>query len=314
MTTTRQRAVNRRGFTLLELLVAIAVIAVLAALLLPAVQMAREAARRTQCRNNLKQIGLALHAYLDTFRAFPPGYVAASADIANTSPGWAWSAMILPQLEQAGLLKQINFNLPIEDPANAAAVATVLPVYVCPSDIIPAGTFTIASDAAGTMPIVQAAASSYVGCVGNDSSEVDDNSTPWNGVLYRNSRVRIGDITDGTSNTMVVGERGWCYANGTWVGAPNGALLQGGKLNPFSPITASSAVLILAHAHWNNNRIDTDGGLDDFGSRHPNGSNFLFADGSVQFIQDVTTPGALDDWFQALATRDGGEPVIMRAE
>ncbi len=98
----RLHSTKPTGFTLVELLVVIAVIAILISLLLPAVQSAREAARRTQCRNNLKQIGVALHNYHDVLRLFPPGYVAGSADSTSTSPGWGWGAMLLPYLEQSG--------------------------------------------------------------------------------------------------------------------------------------------------------------------------------------------------------------------
>ena len=106
----------RRGFTLIELLVVIAIIAVLIALLLPAVQAAREAARRAQCVNNLKQMGLAMHNYHDAVLAFPPGYIAASKFIdgeTDTSPGWSWASMILPQLDQTPLFSSINFWLPV---------------------------------------------------------------------------------------------------------------------------------------------------------------------------------------------------------
>ena len=305
---------QRRAFTLIELLVVIAIIGVLVALLLPAVQAAREAARRTQCRNNLKQIGLAMHNYIDTFKTFPPGYICGSQDITVTTPGWSWAVMILPQLEQTNLVGKFNLLLPIEDPSNAAGIQTLLNVMICPSDICPAGPFSIYSDAAQTQLVVKTTPSSYAGNVGNDSCDVDSLAVPWNGVLYRNSRTRIQDITDGTSSTIVVGERAWAFTNGNWVGAPNNALVQGGKLNSFSPVTASSAIGILAHAHWVNNRYDSDGGLDDYASLHPNGANFLFADGSVHFHMDVTNEGGTETNFQALGTRNGGEMISVSEE
>jgi len=303
-----------QGFTLIELLVVIAIIAILVALLLPAVQAAREAARRTQCRNNLRQIGLAMHNYIDSVKAFPPGYIAGPPAIATTTPGWGWGTMILPYLEQSALAKKINFNLPIEDPSNAAAVQTYLQVFVCPSDICPIGTFNITSDPAGTVLVAQVTPCSYAGSVGNDSSEVDDNVTPWNGVLYRNSKVRIADITDGTTYTIVVGERAWAQTNGNWVGAPNNGLTRSGKFNPQNPVFGSAALGILAHAHWVNNTTDTDGSLDDYSSFHPNGANFLFADGSVRFQQDVTRDSGLEDVFQAMGTRDGVETINLPDE
>src|SRR5512135_3856053 len=109
------------GFTLIELLVVIAIIGVLIALLLPAVQAAREAARRVQCVNNLKQIGLALHNYHDAVGALPMGYAASRPfvdGLTDTTPGWAWGAMILPQLEQSALFNAVNFSLPVEGPQN----------------------------------------------------------------------------------------------------------------------------------------------------------------------------------------------------
>ena len=127
-----------RGFTLIELLVAIAIIAVLIALLLPAVQAAREAARRVQCTNNLKQIGIALHGYHDAIGAFPMGYAAQLRFVdgaTDTAPGWAWAAMVLPQLEQAPLFNAANFRLSVSAPANATVVATPLRTFVCPSDL-----------------------------------------------------------------------------------------------------------------------------------------------------------------------------------
>src|SRR5258708_31972905 len=126
---------RRTGFTLIELLVVIAIIAVLVSLLLPAVQQAREAARRSQCKNNLKQIGLALHNYHDSFSVFPPGYIAGSPFVdgeTDTSPGWSWASMILPQLDQGPLSASINFSLPIQAPANANAIPTTFPFPLSP--------------------------------------------------------------------------------------------------------------------------------------------------------------------------------------
>jgi prepilin-type N-terminal cleavage/methylation domain-containing protein/prepilin-type processing-associated H-X9-DG protein len=305
----KTRGSVRHGFTLIELLVVIAIIAILISLLLPAVQAAREAARRTQCKNNLKQIGLALHSYHDSLRTFPPGYVAGSNDITVTSPGWGWGAMLLPYLEQGSLYKQLNYSLPIEDPNNAVAAKTLLPVFVCPSDIGPVAPFPITSDPANTVTLVTVGPSSYFGCVGNDSSEVDNNATPWTGVLYRNSKTRIADITDGTACTIVVAERAWAQTNGTWIGAPNTGLIRAGKMNHSAPMYETAAFGVLGHAHWINNSSDPDGGMDDLSSLHPNGAHVVFADGSVHFLMDATTEGGWEDTVQAMGTRSGGETV-----
>src|SRR5687767_13966247 len=133
---------RRNAFTLIELLVVIAIIAILIALLVPAVQKVRESAARTQCRNNLRQIGIAMHSFHDRMKRLPPGYVAAvNAAGDDTGPGWGWAAFLLEDLEQAPLKKQINFNLDIANGANATARVQSLPVFLCPSDTSP-GTFT----------------------------------------------------------------------------------------------------------------------------------------------------------------------------
>jgi prepilin-type N-terminal cleavage/methylation domain-containing protein/prepilin-type processing-associated H-X9-DG protein len=302
---------RRTGFTLIELLVVITIIAILVALLLPAVQAAREAARRTQCKNNLKQMGLALHNYHDALQCFPPGYIAALDDITSTTPGWGWGVMIMPYLELSNANRTLNTLLPIDDPSNTAGVIQRLPVFLCPSDIYPDSPFNVTSDPADTVIVIQTTPCSYAGCVGNDSSEVDNNLVPWNGVLFRNSQIRADDITDGTSSTFIIGERAWAQTKGTWVGAPQAALIRAGSMNPFSASTATSAVGILAHAHWINNKVDTDGGLDDYASQHPGGAHFLFADGSVRFLHDVTTPGGWEATFQAMGTRNGREAIVV---
>jgi prepilin-type N-terminal cleavage/methylation domain-containing protein len=118
---------QRLAFTLIELLVVISIIGVLIALLLPAVQAAREAARRTQCVNNLKQLGVALHTYESTARSFPPGYISNfDTSGTDTGPGWGWAAMLLPQIEQKPLFDTINFNLPLEDVSNSTSRSTRL--------------------------------------------------------------------------------------------------------------------------------------------------------------------------------------------
>jgi prepilin-type N-terminal cleavage/methylation domain-containing protein/prepilin-type processing-associated H-X9-DG protein len=308
--TTRQRL----GFTLIELLVVIAIISILIGLLLPAVQKVRESAARTQCLNNLKQIGLALHGYHDVQQGLPPGYVAVmsySDGATDTAPAWGWAAFILPHLEQDNLYRQLNFAQPVE---KSPAIQMLLKVYLCPSDPTPTSAFVVPDAFGGTRAL--AAPSSYAACCGGDESDTFGPSGL--GVFYRNSRTRMTDITDGTSQTILVGEKAWSNAEGIWAGAIAGGVIRRGPLNPNPGGGAGSypaATLVLAHSHLNNALTDTDGGLDDFSSKHTGGSNFLFADGSVHFIRSIPGDNADGSYpadslaFQALGTRSSGEVI-----
>ena len=309
---------QRSGFTLIELLVVIAIIALLTSLLLPAVQQSREAARKTQCRNNLKQIGLALLNYHETFNSFPMGYSAAQAYVdgaSDTSNGWGWSALILPYLEQNSLYNQFDFGNPVE---NAVGIRSSIPVYLCPSDLIPGGPITISS-AAGT-PLATAAVSSYAALCGGDETATTD--ATGLGVFFRNSSVKISDITDGASHTILVAERASCKSRGIWAGAIKDGVVVCGPNNPASrSATEGAACLVLMHAHLNNVTVDSDGGLDDGSSMHSGGSFSLFADGSVHFLRDIpsdtgvvsaSNPNGYSSEsriFQAFGTRANGELV-----
>jgi prepilin-type processing-associated H-X9-DG protein len=299
------------------LLVVIAIIGTLTGLLLPAVQKVRETASRMSCQNDLKQMGLALHNYHDANRNFPPGYRASAPyrdGATDTTPGWSWGAFILPYLEQDNLYRQLNFEQPVQ---NSPAIRTVVKVYLCPSDLTPQGAFPVPDGFGNT--VCSAAPTSYAACVGGDESGTTDPT--GRGVFYRNSRTRMTDITDGTSNTILVGERAWSNANGTWAGAISGGVIRRGRYNPCQPVIPGAwfpaAALVQAHAHLNNALVDPDGsaGMDDFGSRHPGGSNFVFADGSVHFLRSVPSDNpdgshTPDDLiFQALGTRAGGEVI-----
>ena len=255
---------RRSGFTLIELLVVISIIAVLIALLLPAVQAAREAARRSQCVNNLKQIGIALHNYHESQSLFPPGYVssidptildACNQDTENSNsvdlgPGWAWGSMILPQMDQQPLYNGINFSLSVAFAANDTASTTVLNVYLCPSDsgpsVVPVfkdppdpaqpGTYT------GSAIVDTLARGNYVGMygLGEICSQSGANDSPNNngagpagthaGIFYRNSGTSIAAILDGTSNTIAVGERSHNLSYVTWTARSIGGWL--GKTSP----------------------------------------------------------------------------------
>jgi prepilin-type N-terminal cleavage/methylation domain-containing protein/prepilin-type processing-associated H-X9-DG protein len=291
----------RAGFTLIELLVVIAIIAILISLLVPAVQKVREAAARLQCENNLKQIGLAMHGFHDTNKGLPPGYYATAA-YPGTSPGWGWAAYILPYLEQIVLHRQLNFAQPIQ---GQSAVQAVIPLYICPSDLVTAAPFSVTD--AGSATLFQAGPSSYAATVGQDASDVAD--LTGDGIFYRNSRTRLGDITDGTSQTVMVGDRAWAQVQGIWAGAPDGGVVRAGASNPWKSATAPAPCFGLAHNNWINILTDSDGGLDDFSSMHTGGVNLVFADGSVHFIHTITVDGPGRRAFWAMGTRASGDSI-----
>ena len=303
---------TRRAFTLIELLVVIAIIAVLVGLLLPAVQKVREAAARTQCVNNLKQMGLALHNYHDANSCFPPGYLSTQNYLdgaTDTAPGWGWGTFLLPYLEQGNLYAQLNLTQPI---TAGTPIQTVLKMYLCPSDTVPPSAFMV-QDVVGA-PLMLAAPSSYSACCGGDETDTADPS--GKGVFYRNSHTKITDITDGSSQTVLIGERAGTNALGVWVGAINKGVIQRGQSNP-NPGTSISpaACLVLSHNHLINCFGDADGGLDDFSSNHTGGANILFGDGSVHFIKTIKSDNSDGSYtadsliFQAMGTRAGGEVV-----
>jgi prepilin-type N-terminal cleavage/methylation domain-containing protein/prepilin-type processing-associated H-X9-DG protein len=294
---------RRRAFTLIELLVVIAIIAVLIGLLLPAVQKVRAAAARMQCQNNLKQIGLALHGYHDRNGVFPPGYVSMTkADGTDGGPGWGWAAQILDDVEQGNLQKQIDFTkgVPMAPPA---AVAQLLPVYHCPADQV-VSPFGVRANNGQTFQVAQ---SNYVAMFGDGPIVATQAGGVGDGVFYRNSQTRIADITDGTSTTILVGERSSDLALSTWTAA-----VPGSSVPPQAPgVTAPSGaapVLVLGHTGTAASPSTPNGTLTDvaaFRSRHPGGANFLFGDGSVHLVSQGITPSA---WI-ALGTRAGGEVV-----
>ena len=297
-----------RGFTLIELLVVIAIIAVLIGLLLPAVQMAREAARRAQCSNNLKQIGLAMHNYHSVQNTFPSGYVTAVVNdpaAPEIGPGWGWGVMVLNQLEQQPLYQAVNFNLQITDPGSQTARAAILSVFLCPSNI---GSGPIVpSSLTGTRLVTDVSAGQYVASAGQlEPGEFPDSN---NGVFYRNSRNGLRDITDGSSTTLMAGERSRNVADATWVGAvptwqlctnPRWAVQECGP--PSTLVVSHTGTVATGTIYVPNSKSSM---VDDYWSLHPGGCNFLLCDGSVRFIKESVNPSI----FSYLSTRAGGEVV-----
>jgi prepilin-type N-terminal cleavage/methylation domain-containing protein/prepilin-type processing-associated H-X9-DG protein len=288
----------RSAFTLIELLVVIAIVAVLIGLLLPATQKVRESASRIQCKNNLHQLGIALHAYHDRTGAFPAGYLSElDSSGAEKGPGWGWAAALLGEVEQDNLSRQIDFTRTVTDPANAAACTTFLKLFWCPSEHL-VETFPVA-DANG-QPLGNVAHGNYVGINGNGG--VTDHAADNDGVFLRNRRFRIADITDGLSNTLFVGERCTSMSYTTWTGAVPGAVVISQR-DPNG--IEGAAALVLSHCgpHLPNNPEVTD--ADATASFHPQGVNFLLGDGSVRSIGNTIAVSVYD----ALASRAGGEVV-----
>ena len=296
-----QASARRTAFTLIELLVVIAIVATLVALLLPAVQKVRDSANLLTCKNNLRQIGLAMHDYHNVNGSFPVGYYDPTPwPQTDNGPGWGWAAFLLPFLEQAPLYELIDFSLDVGDPANAAVGTTYLKIFHCPSDDVPQ-TFTVTDGGSKSWTLAQ---SNYVACNGNDG--VDDFTTllPHTGAFVRATKgFRVVNITDGLSNTFFVGERTGRLSYSTWIGGPTGAQ------NPFllAPGNFGAEVtLLMGHAGPTGPNTPGVFDADSTLSPHANGVQFVFGDGSVHFISNAV---AIPIWM-GLATRAGGEPVV----
>jgi prepilin-type N-terminal cleavage/methylation domain-containing protein/prepilin-type processing-associated H-X9-DG protein len=328
---------KHHGFTLIELLVVIAIIAVLIGLLLPAVQKVREAAARLQCANNLKQMGLALHHHHSDRESFPPGLVSTlsnpnwvmppndcNAEAPDLGPGWSFFAALLPYIEQDNLYKSIRFDLPILDPRNATARRTPVKTYVCPSDtdlkvvsVYDCG--NPPSTAASPSVIGDVAVCSYVGVLGGGmDNPLDPNYAcyewqPFNGCFHRNVAIRIADITDGTSQTVGIGERNSGFVESGWVGVRPGQELlynpatRPPPYNPSLPPCQNwrpSITAIVVHSRQYTLNAP-NGSPASFHSAHTGGGNFLFMDGSVSFISNSVSLNVM----RALCTRNRGEVV-----
>ncbi|QDT93687.1 DUF1559 domain-containing protein [Gimesia algae] len=263
---------RRRAFTLIELLVVIAIIAILIALLLPAVQQAREAARRSSCKNNFKQIGLALHNYHDTQRVFPPGYCRAGTGDYNNFIGWG--TFILPYIDQANLYNQIQTNGGFDKKWNtltaitSGPAKTILPAFICPSD--PMG---------GTN-------SDISGGYGKSNYLTVGSKYPASAPIIafgRNSDVRIRDLTDGVSNTMLGGERTTQGANigGVWIGSSGAS--AGYQIHGAPQFLRESDPSLYLMSTQINGTTNAQYG---FSSSHVGGAHFLLGDGRVIFLSE----------------------------
>jgi len=290
----RRANAGRHGFSLIELLVVIAIIAILVGLLVSAVQKAREAAALVACKNNLKQLGLAMHLYHDSNSTFPAGYYA-SGPYEHTG----WQLQLLPYLEEDSLWNQsINFLTasPGDTDSNAfPAAGFIAKVFVCPSNTRPL------TDIYGG---VTYELSSYMGCAGTSSN----NPIAADGIFFSGAQVSIGEITDGTSNTIAVGERpatgdlyyGWGFSPyGT--GAGDGDTVIGSRDVALAGILGDLPTNVgLQNPRDPTGTAEVDGA--HFWSFHSGGANFLFCDGSVQFL-----PYAANSILPQLSTRAGGE-------
>lgn len=294
----------RRGFTLVELLVVIAIIGILIGMLLPAVQQVREAARRIQCANNVRQLGLAVMNYESAHMHFPAGWITSDEMAPMEEPGWGWSAEILPFIEAKNVFDRIDLTVAIDDHDHEDIIQTVIPVFLCPSD---------PADVIQNMDVhideddhdhdddhlvaqdddhdhdhegLWASRSNYSGVFG--SGELDeDHLDEGNGSFFANSWLPISQFSDGTSNTIMIGERTNEHGPISWVGM-------------IPELDAPVARIVGAADHP---LSDDHGHLEDFGSYHPGGINVVLADGSTHFVsRDVSFTV-----YQALATRAGGE-------
>jgi len=333
----RSRCGRRPAFTLVELLVVIAIIGILIALLLPAVQAAREAARRMQCNNNLKQLGLALHNYHDSFDCFPPGWIVfrnAQGKVIQDRPVWGWGTFLLPFLEQ----KTLYDFMDVSQNELADLLDTTLPDYDPRLLKSPLGTFICPSGKSERLNPnrkiegVDVSTSNYLGCAGFSRINrdwVNANEEPYanSGMFFgaTNKSVRFRDITDGTSNVFAVGERNRdCYA-GVWCGEEEAEAYGDAvtafvsyKINQPGYVTVGGTLQPLCQRA--------------FASSHPDGANFLFCDGSARFVrqsigflippdidpdgkEDINDPAEYQNKcqymgiFQYLGMREDGFPI-----
>lgn len=309
-----ERAVSR-GFTLVELLVVIAIIGILVALLLPAVQSARESARRTQCSNNFKQVGLGCHNYLSAHQTYPTGVdlwdVSSPCSLPTPTStsywGWSWGAYILPYLEEGGVSDQIDFKLGASNgnyyayDKNFKAAAQIVHTFLCPSSPQPINLMTCCPGIKNGSIDYEDVGPSHMAGVADSRSDLGwtcDYSWPTpngDGMMFNHSYVKPKKVTDGTSKTLLIGE-----------------VIQDPRDGTYHPyygfFWVTSDVLHTANGINNSLRNYTspwDTTAQSFSSWHRGGCHFVFADGSVHFLDETISPTVLT----ALTTRAGAEIV-----
>jgi prepilin-type N-terminal cleavage/methylation domain-containing protein len=288
---------RRRAFTLVELMVVIGIIALLMAMLLPAIQAIREAARRMRCQNNLRQIGIAIMAHVEAKRYFPEGWKA--YDATTDRPGWSWAVQVLPYMNEAH--PDINLSTSLDLPAYEALRRQSLAIFLCPSDgaetlvTLPPGASTPGVRSAigrSTMavsllspasPLLIVARSNYPGVFG--TKPIEEAPDFGNGVFFRNSHVRMEEVNRGRTKTALVGERSSRTGAATWVGVIPGA-------------NSATARVVGTGEQLPN---DVLGDVANFSSEHGAVTNFLLVNAGVRSVADDIDPAV----FRAMSTRDG---------
>ncbi|SFI53161.1 DUF1559 domain-containing protein [Planctomicrobium piriforme] len=328
------RGPRSTGFTLIELLVVIAIIAILIALLLPAVQQAREAARRSQCKNNLKQIGLALHNYHDAYNLFPPGFVAQygnqtandATDPVQSQGNWSWGAFILPMIDQGALYNSMNVgpdgcSFAMANATTLALMARPMQAFRCPSDVNTGRTTFQFRTPANAVVSPSPAISNYVAA--SHATDIFRNATGTNvnllGMFYMNSNTKFSDMLDGSSNTIAVGERCEVLRNGIKGTDTGTAAVYTGSLNTLSGCAICTRgtrqqsslgirdVLGTGIASINGPSTVAVAFAEStaaraFSSTHVGGAHFVIGDGAVRFLGDSLD---INLFRNLISTRDG---------
>jgi prepilin-type N-terminal cleavage/methylation domain-containing protein len=320
-----RRSLRTSGFTLVELLVVITIIGILVSLLLPAVQKAREAARRIQCTNNLRQISLGLHNYHSSRQRFPAGWRSIDQPRSyndETIEGWGWMTQVLPMVEEANVYDRIDLRQHLLDWDFDSIRPLDIAGQQCPSSTQNSLSFNIVTSAPTShgQPFVELGRTHYVGSVGSSVAQEDmgqgtscpsptllNQSARIDGVFYRNSRTRIEQITDGSSKTIMTGERskGWISSqrgvagefDSSWVGVVTGSPHTGWRVLGWTGEPPNNDPGGSSDSHFH--------GYAQFNSAHDGITLFGFADGSVQTIADDVD----EDTFKALGTIRGREII-----